>query len=93
MFDLINEGQTHSRYFKISKSRIAQMEYWRSLRNDCVHSKDNLIVAAHVESFWLFIQSILPKLVINGSKDFLLSELEDYLITFILISTQGTRHC
>ncbi|EEM92737.1 MULTISPECIES: hypothetical protein [Bacillus cereus group] len=78
MFDLINEGQTHSRYFKISKSRIAQMEYWRSLRNDCVHSKDNLIVAAHVESFWLFIQSILPKLVINGSKDFLLSELEDY---------------
>ncbi|WP_227414938.1 hypothetical protein [Bacillus thuringiensis] len=78
VFDLINEGQTHSRYFKISKSRIAQMEYWRSLRNDCVHSKDNLIAAAHVESFWLFIQSILPKLVINGSKDFLLSELEDY---------------
>ncbi|MGK0535942.1 hypothetical protein [Bacillus sp. 'calajunan'] len=78
VFDLINEGQTHSRYFKISKSRIAQMEYWRALRNDCVHSKDNLIAAAHVESFWLFIQSILPKLVINGSKDFLLSELEDY---------------
>ncbi|WP_234881333.1 hypothetical protein [Bacillus mycoides] len=78
VFDLINEGGTHSRYFKISKSRIAQMEYWRVLRNDCVHSKDNLIAAAHVESFWLFVQSILPKLVINGSKDFLLSELEDY---------------
>ncbi|WP_255289309.1 hypothetical protein [Bacillus cereus] len=78
VFDLIKEGQTHSRYFKISKSRITQMEYWRALRNDCVHSKDNLIAAAHVESFWLFIQSILPKLVINGSKDFLLSELEDY---------------
>ncbi|WP_234483382.1 hypothetical protein [Bacillus sp. S56] len=78
VFDLINEGETHSRYFKISKSRIAQMEYWRALRNDCVHSKDNLIAAAHVESFWLFIQSILPKLVINGSRDFLLKELEEY---------------
>ncbi|WP_227495994.1 hypothetical protein [Bacillus mycoides] len=78
VFDLINEGETHSRYFKISKSRIAQMEYWRALRNDCVHSKDNLIAGAHVESLWLFVQSILPKLVINGSKDFLLSELEDY---------------
>ncbi|WP_257188604.1 hypothetical protein [Bacillus cereus] len=78
VFDLINEGETHSRYFKISKSRITQMEYWRALRNDCVHSKDNLIAAAHVESFWLFIQSILPKLVINGSRDFLLKELEEY---------------
>ncbi|MEN3134654.1 hypothetical protein [Bacillus albus] len=78
VFDLINEGEAYSRYFKISKSRIAQMEYWRALRNDCVHSKDNLIAGAHVESFWLFVQSILPKLVINGSKDFLLNELEDY---------------
>ncbi|WP_416808993.1 hypothetical protein [Bacillus thuringiensis] len=78
VFDLINEGGTHSRYSKINKSRIAQMEYWRALRNDCVHSKDNLIAAAHVESFWLFVQSILPKLVINGSKEFLIKELDEY---------------
>lgn len=81
VYDLINamdKNKVNSRYFKINKSRIAQMEYWRALRNDCAHSKDNLIAAAHVESFWLFVQSILPKLVINGSKEFLIRELEDY---------------
>ncbi|WP_180229286.1 hypothetical protein [Bacillus pseudomycoides] len=81
VFDLIcamDNSNSHSRYFKISKTRVAQMEYWRSLRNDCAHSKDNLIAAAHVESLWLFTQSILLKLVINGSKEFLMTELEDY---------------
>lgn len=68
----------NSRYFKISHTRIDQMKYWRSLRNDCAHSKDNLIAAPHVESLWLFIQSILPKLVINGSKEFIMTELGEY---------------
>lgn len=74
----LNKEKKFSRFFKINKSRIAQMEYWRMLRNDCVHSKDNQIAAANVESFWLFVQSILPKLVINGSKDFLMRELDEY---------------
>lgn len=79
VYDLICEMKNdQSRYFKISKTRVAQMEYWRSLRNDCAHSKDNLIAASHVESLWLFIESILPKLVINGSKEFLMKELEAY---------------
>lgn len=74
----LDSEKKFSRYFKVNKSRISQMEYWRMLRNDCAHSKDNQIAAAHVESFWLFVQSILPKLVINGSKDFLLRELDEY---------------
>ncbi|WP_198516183.1 hypothetical protein [Lysinibacillus xylanilyticus] len=83
VYDLIVEtenvqGQNQSRYFKISKTRIAQMDYWRALRNDCAHSKDNLIASSHVESLWLFTQSILPKLVINGSKEFLMQELGAY---------------
>ncbi len=50
------------------------MEYWRTLRNDCVHSKGNQFVAAHVES----IQSTLPELVINCRKNVLSREVEEY---------------
>lgn len=78
VFDLITRGKSHSRYFEISKSIITQMEYWRTLRNDCVHSKGNQFVAAHVESFWLFIQSTLPELVINCRKNVLSREVEEY---------------
>ncbi|WP_257145606.1 hypothetical protein [Bacillus cereus] len=78
LITMLDSEKKLSRYFKVNKSRISQMEYWRMLRNDCAHSKDNQIAAAHVESFWLFVQSILPKLVINGSKDFLLRELDEY---------------
>ncbi|MEB9685890.1 hypothetical protein P4J24_29150 [Bacillus anthracis] len=51
VFDLITTGKSNSRYFEVSESLITQMEYWRNLRNDCVHSKGNQFVAAHVESF------------------------------------------
>ncbi|EOO04964.1 hypothetical protein ABR773_25650 [Bacillus cereus] len=78
VFNLIASGNSHSRYFEVSESIITQMEYWRTLRNDCVHSKGNQIVAAHVESFWLFIQSTLPELVNNYRKNVLSRELEEF---------------
>ncbi|PEX06530.1 hypothetical protein COD78_18520 [Bacillus cereus] len=78
VFDLITTGKSHSGYFEFSESIINQMEYWRTLRNDCVHSKGNQIVAAHVESFWLFIQSTLPVLVNNYRKNVLSRELEEF---------------
>ncbi|MDA1996876.1 MULTISPECIES: hypothetical protein [Bacillus cereus group] len=78
VFDLITTGKSHSGYFEFSESIINQMEYWRTLRNDCVHSKGNQIVAAHVESFWLFIQSTLPELVNNYRKNVLSRELEEF---------------
>ncbi|EJV74387.1 hypothetical protein [Bacillus cereus] len=77
VFDLITTEKSRSRYFEVSKSIITQMEYWRTLRNDCVHSKGNQFVAAHVESFWLFIQSNLPELVINCRKNVMSRELDE----------------
>ncbi|PIE92737.1 hypothetical protein CO726_25035 [Bacillus fungorum] len=79
VFDLFTTEISHSCYFEVSKSVIAQMEYWRTLRNDCVHSKGNKFVAAHVESFWLFIQSTLPELVINRRNIMIMSrELDEF---------------
>ncbi|MEC2709694.1 hypothetical protein P9Z39_29225 [Bacillus thuringiensis] len=82
VFNLIASGNSHSRYFEVSESIITQMEYWRTLRNDCVHSKGKQFVAAHVESFWLFIQSTLPELVINCRKNVLSKEHEELLEKF-----------
>ncbi|OPD44086.1 hypothetical protein [Bacillus thuringiensis] len=79
VFGLITTGKSHSRYFEVSESIITQMEYWRTLRNDCVHSNGNQFVAAHVESFWLFIQSTLPDLLINCRKNVLSREAEEFL--------------
>ncbi|AMR06157.1 hypothetical protein [Bacillus thuringiensis] len=78
VFDLITTGNSHSGYFEVSESIINQIEYWRTFRNDCVHTKGNQFVAAHVESFWLFIQSTLPELVNNYRKNVLSRELEEF---------------
>ncbi|MCE0555205.1 hypothetical protein LQK80_36375 [Bacillus thuringiensis] len=59
VFDLITTGKSHSCYFEVSELIITQMEYWRTLRHECVLSKGNQFVAAHVESFWLFLQTTL----------------------------------
>ncbi len=76
VFDLIATGKLNSRYFEVSESIITQMEYWETLMNDCVHSKGKPFVAAHVKSFWFFIQSTLPELLINYRKNLISKELE-----------------
>lgn len=52
------------------------MVYWRRKRNDCAHSKDNIISYPHVEAFWLFIQSNLNKFIVNGGREALLNKYE-----------------
>lgn len=76
VFNLIASGSSHSRYFEVSESIITQMEYWRTLRNDCVHSKGKQFAAEHIESFWLFLQTTLPELLINYRKNLISKELE-----------------
>lgn len=55
------------RVFDLSDDLRKQVEYWRSRRNDCAHSKPNLIIAAHVESFYAFLESNLGKFAVSGS--------------------------
>ncbi|MEE3953596.1 hypothetical protein [Peribacillus frigoritolerans] len=63
-----------SKIYLINNDLREDMVYWRRKRNDCAHSKDNIISYPHVESFWLFIQSNLNKFIVNGGREALLDK-------------------
>lgn len=42
------------------------VSYWKDRRNDCAHFKVEDIGAHHVDCFWSFLQTNLPKFVVNG---------------------------
>lgn len=69
-------SKKHGEIFKIGDAHLkTQLEYWRGIRNDCAHAKDNEIIAAHIESYWAFIRSNLPKLVVSGGKDSIINRI------------------
>ena len=53
-----------------------QLQYWKGIRNDCAHAKDNEILSAHVEAYWAFLRSNLPKLVVSGGKDSIINRIK-----------------
>jgi len=55
-----------------------QIEYWRDRRNDAAHGREYPIGAAHVEMFWSFARTALPRLVINGGKEGLVDRLRKH---------------
>lgn len=71
VFDSVNQTNPASIFFADEDLR-AQLGYWRGRRNDCVHSRGNIIEAPHVEALWLFVRSNLSKLVVLGGHDALL---------------------
>jgi len=66
-FDATQNAQTP--YFPVSQQIREQVKYWKDRRNDCAHFKENEIIAAHVDAFWAFIRSNLPKFTPVGSSD------------------------
>ncbi len=54
--------------FVVTNELRQQVMYWKNRRNDCAHSKDNLIEACHVDGIWAFTKSNLNKFVVNGSR-------------------------
>jgi hypothetical protein len=74
--ECIKKNDENKRIFIISEDLRQQAIYWKNRRNDCAHSKPNMIEASHVEAFWLFLKSNLAKFVVNGSKDSLLQKIE-----------------
>ncbi|SDO00662.1 hypothetical protein [Halobacillus aidingensis] len=52
------------------------LSYWRDRRNDAAHAKENEINNAHVEVFWTFMQSNIPKLVVRGSRAAILDNIK-----------------
>jgi hypothetical protein len=61
--------------FTLSEDLRRQVIYWKDRRNDCAHSRRNEISFSHIEAFWLFLRSNLPKFVVSGSKEGLLNDL------------------
>ncbi|MEH7114564.1 hypothetical protein V7124_19690 [Neobacillus niacini] len=72
------ESDGRSKIYLINNDLREDMVYWRRKRNDCAHSKDNIISYPHVESFWLFIQSNLSKFIVNGGREGLLNKIEKH---------------
>lgn len=64
--------------FIVSDDLRHQVEFWKNRRNDCAHSKPNLITAGHVESFYSFLVSNTSKFVVNGSRSSLLDQIENH---------------
>lgn len=74
--ECIKKNDENKRIFLINEDIRQQAIYWKYRRNDCAHSKPNIIDSSHVESFWLFLRSNLSKFVVNGSKDALIQKIE-----------------
>lgn len=64
--------------FALSDDMRNQVAYWKGRRNDCAHSKQNMIGYSHVETFWLFLRSNLAKFVVSGSKEGLINSIRDH---------------
>lgn len=70
--------RTEDPFFPLSDGLRQQIAYWKDRRNDCAHNKDNIIVAGHIEAFWTFMISNLPKITIEGGMASLLNQLTVY---------------
>lgn len=74
VFDVTQRRSPNS-VFDVSHDIRQQVLYWKNRRNDCAHSKRNKISNAHVEAFWQFVQSNLPKFVVRESRDSLINRI------------------
>jgi hypothetical protein len=64
--------------FDVSDDIRNQFMFWKNRRNDCAHAKANAISQPYIETFWLFVQSNLPKLVVGGSRADLLQRIQQH---------------
>ncbi|MGF9814312.1 hypothetical protein [Bacillus toyonensis] len=81
VFDTITGYSNNPIFLQDNKKREEMnrhLSYWRDRRNDAAHAKENEINYAHVESFWTFMQSYLPKLVVRGSRTAILDSIEKH---------------
>lgn len=84
VFDSITGYANNPIFLQDNKKREEMnrhLSYWRDRRNDAAHAKENEINYAHVETFWTFMQSYLPKLVVRGSRVAILASIEKHFDT------------
>jgi hypothetical protein len=81
VFDTVTGYATMPIFLQDNKKREEMnrhLSYWRDRRNDAAHAKENEISYAHVESFWIFMQSNIPKLVVRGSRAAIFETIEKH---------------
>jgi hypothetical protein len=76
--DQTSTARTKDPIFNLNDNVRIQIKYWKDRRNDCAHFKDNIIDTYHVESFWAFIESNLPKITIEGGLQSLLNKIDKH---------------
>lgn len=53
---------------------ILDYNYWKSIRNSCVHAKNQIIDASTVECFWNYLKDNLSKFYVLGGHDYIKNE-------------------
>jgi len=91
VFDAI-QRQSPISIFQIEDDIRNQVTYWKNRRNDCAHAKRNTIGQPHIEAFWLFVQSSLPRIVVSGSRAGLLSEIQRHFDPAVTPIGQSPTH-
>jgi len=76
-YDAVRQ-QSPASIFLLTGDIRQQVEYWKYRRNDCAHSKPNIIASSHVEAFYYFLLSNLAKLSVNGSKASFIQMVKDH---------------
>lgn len=74
----VTQQQQPGQIFVVAPDLRGQVTFWKDRRNDCAHSKQNKIVAAHVEAFYSFVESNLSKFAVNGSRPAITARILNY---------------
>jgi len=69
--------------FIISDQVRRQVEFWKDRRNDCAHAKAGDVEHFHIETFWSFLVSQVPRLCVSGGPDSLVQRFLDHLDTAV----------
>jgi hypothetical protein len=81
VIECIKKSDPNKKIFEISEDLRQQAIYWKNRRNDCAHSKRNIITDSHVESFWYFLKANLNHFVLPGSQTSLLNKVKTHFDT------------
>ncbi|KQL27517.1 hypothetical protein [Cytobacillus solani] len=81
VIECIKKSDPNKKIFDISEDLRQQSLYWKNRRNDCAHSKRNIITDVHVESFWYFIKANLNQFVLPGSQSSLINKIKIHFDT------------
>lgn len=70
--------RTTKQIFPLTEDLKLQIRFWKDRRNDCAHFKHNEIESHHIEAFWSFMKSNIPKMTVEGGMETLLNKFDEH---------------